>query len=183
MDAVTLYSIGHSNRAFQELLEILRAAGITTLVDVRAYPRSRRHPQFDADALRARLSTAAIAYHWAGRQLGGRRRPRPRSPHRALRDEGLRAYADHMDTAAFRAGAARLVNLAAASSAAMLCAEREPAECHRSLLADYLTLQGVHVRHLVQFGETREHVLRPEARRESATLIYDRHASGALGLD
>jgi uncharacterized protein (DUF488 family) len=65
----------------------------------------------------------------------------------------------------------------------MLCAERDPAQCHRSLIADYLTLLGARVLHLIAPGETHEHALSPAVRRESAALVYDRQVSGRLGLD
>lgn len=179
---LTLYTIGHGNRQIGELIALLKEAGVDTLVDVRAQPRSRHNPQFNDDALRLACESADIVYHWAGKQLGGMRAPRPDSPHRAL-DQSLRGFADHMDTETFQKGAAQLQNLAARGTCAILCAERDPARCHRSLIADYLTLQGACVLHLVAPGETREHVLSPEARRESAALVYDRQVSGDLGLE
>ncbi|MBI3778259.1 MAG: DUF488 domain-containing protein, partial [Gammaproteobacteria bacterium] len=162
-------------------ITLLKGAGVATLVDVRAQPRSRHNPQFNDDSLRAACERAGLAYHWAGRQLGGMRAPRADSPHVAL-DEGRRGFADHMDTEAFRKGASQLQHLAAQSACAILCAEREPAHCHRALIADFLVLQGVRVLHLIAPGETREHVLSSEARRESAALVYDRQVTGRLDL-
>ena len=178
---LTLYTVGHGNRKIEELISLLKETGVDTLVDVRAQPRSRRNPQFNDDALRLACENAAIVYHWAGRQLGGMRTPRPDSRHAAL-DEGLRGFADHMDTDAFQKGAYQLQQLAARGVCAVLCAERDPAQCHRSLIADYLTLQGARVVHLIAPGESREHMLSPEARRESAALVYDRLVSAQLGL-
>jgi uncharacterized protein (DUF488 family) len=179
---LTLYTVGHGNRKIEELVSLLKEAGVDTLVDVRAQPRSRHNPQFNDDALRLACENAGIVYHWAGRQLGGMRAPRPDSPHAAL-DENLRGFADHMDTDVFQKGASQLQHLAARGVCAMLCAERDPAQCHRSLIADYLTLQGARVVHLIARGETREHALSPAVRRESAALVYDRQVSGRLGLD
>ncbi len=181
MNTLTLYTVGHGNRQLEELIALLRDAGVATLVDVRAQPRSRHNPQFNDDSLRAACERAGLAYHWAGRQLGGMREPRADSPHAAL-DEGRRGFADHMDTEVFRKGASQLRHLAAQSACAVLCAEREPAHCHRALIADFLTLQGMRVVHLLAPGETREHVLSPEARRESAALVYDRQVTGQLDL-
>lgn len=181
MNALTLYTVGHGNRPLEELITLLKGAGVATLVDVRAQPRSRHNPQFNDDSLRAACERAGLAYHWAGRQLGGMREPRADSPHVAL-DEGRRGFADHMDTEVFRKGASQLRHLAAQSACAILCAERDPAQCHRALIADFLTLQGVRVAHLLAPGETREHVLSPEARRESAALVYDRQVTGRLDL-
>ncbi|MDH3310860.1 MAG: DUF488 domain-containing protein [Gammaproteobacteria bacterium] len=178
----TLYSVGHGNRTIEELLGLLKAAGVETLVDVRARPRSRHNPQFNDDALRLACDNAGITYHWAGRQLGGLRAPRAGSPHIAL-DEDRRGFADHMDTDVFRQAAMQLQNLAARGACAMLCAERDPVHCHRSLIADYLVLQGRRVLHLIDPGETREHLFSSEARRESAALIYDRQATRPLDLE
>ncbi|QKT04453.1 DUF488 family protein [Ectothiorhodospiraceae bacterium 2226] len=86
-----------------------------------------------------------------------------------------------MDSEAFARAAAQLQRLAARAPAAVLCAERDPAQCHRSLLADYLALRGVQVVHLLGPGVRRAHVLHPGARRESQRLVYDR-ASGTLDL-
>ncbi len=182
MNERELYTVGHSHRTLPALVELLRASGIHTVVDVRAHPHSARLPQFHGDALRAGVEQSGMVYHWAGRQLGGRRAPRPNSRHIALHEEGLRGYADFMDTEDFKRGAAQLLRLAGKDPTAMLCAERLPEHCHRSLISDYLVLQGVRVIHLLDPGETQEHQLRQEARRESAQLIYDRHATGTLDL-
>ncbi len=179
---LTLYTVGHGNRKIEELVSLLKEARVDTLVDVRAQPRSRHNPQFNDEALRLACEHAGIVYHWAGRQLGGMRAPRPDSPHRAL-EEDRRGFADHMDTEAFRKGAFQLQQLAANGVCAMLCAERDPAQCHRSLIADYLTLQGARVVHLIGPGEMHEHALSPEVRRESAALVYDRLVSGQLALE
>jgi uncharacterized protein (DUF488 family) len=177
-----LYTVGHSNRLLEDLVAIVRAAGIMTLVDVRQHPQSQRHPQFGEDSLRAALAASGIEYHWAGRQLGGHRQPQPESRHRALQTEGMRAYADYMDTDAFKRGAAQLMGLARRAPTAILCAERDPLHCHRSLIADYLILQGVDVVHLLEQAESQPHQLRPEARRESQQLVYDRFATAELPL-
>ncbi len=179
---LVVYTVGHSNRPLDGLLALLQRAGISNLVDVRAYPQSRRHPQFGEQALRAGIAGAGMSYHWAGRQLGGRRQPQADSPHRALSEPGFRAYADYMESAAFQSAAMQLLRLAGRGSTAILCAERRPERCHRSLIADYLSLQGVHVIHLIEPGEQRDHALSPQARRESGRLVYDRHATAALDL-
>lgn len=177
-----LYTIGHSNRGPDDFVAVLTAAGIRTVVDIRAQPHSARHPHFDQESLRDALTAADIQYHWAGRPLGGQRTPRADSPHTALASEGLRGYADLMDGEPFRKAVAQLLGLARRAPTAVLCAERDPLQCHRSLLSDYLILHGVEVMHLVDVGDTRAHQLRPEARRESLQLIYDRHTTAALPL-
>jgi uncharacterized protein (DUF488 family) len=178
----TVFTLGHSDRSLEQVMDLLRGAGINTLVDVRAQPHSRRHPQFEESSLRSAAEAAGMTYHWAGRQLGGRRPLAPTSRHKAL-EEGLRGYADYMETQAFQRAAAQLIGLAGRGATAILCAEREPERCHRSLIADYLILQGIAVVHLMSAGESREHQLRPEARRESAELVYDRQVTGSLELE
>lgn len=175
-----LFTVGHSNRTLDALVALLRSQQIATLIDVRAVPRSERHPQFSSDMLRAALESADIVYHWAGRQLGGRRLSRPDSPHHALAETGLRGFADYMDGEEFKRGVLQLRRLATRAPAAMMCAERLPENCHRSLIADYLVLQGVQVLHLLDPGDVREHQLRPEARRESGRLVYDRQMTAKL---
>jgi uncharacterized protein (DUF488 family) len=173
----TLHTLGHANRSFDELASMLQLAGVMTLVDVRQHPQSARHPHFAQESLRVALEGVGIQYHWAGRQLGGHRQPRATSRHTALTDAGLRGFADYMDGDAFKKGVAQLLNLANRESTAMLCAEGDPLHCHRSLIADYLTLQGIEVIHLIAPGQTRPHSLRAEVRRESQQLVYDRSAT------
>ena len=181
MSAGTLYTLGHGDRSMEEFVPLLTGQAIQTLVDVRAQPHSSRFPHFSMDALRKSMEEFEIVYHWAGRQLGGRRATRPDSPHRAL-EEGLRGYADYMETEYFQKNATQLVNLAASSRTAVFCAEKAPERCHRRLIADYLVLKGMEVIHLVAPDDARVHQLSREARRESAQLIYDRHLTGELRL-
>lgn len=177
-----LYTIGHSNRSLEAFVGLLQTAGIRTLVDVRQQPQSSRHPQFGQDNLRTALAEKGIEYHWAGRQLGGHRTPRTDSVHTALADDSMRGYADYMESEAFKKGITQLINLAGRASTAIMCAERDPRHCHRSLIADYLTLQGVDVIHLLD-TEPQPHQLRAEVRRESQQLVYDRFATAELPLD
>jgi len=182
MQAGTLFTVGHSNRTLNELVAMVTGAGITTLVDVRAEPKSRHNPQFNEDSLRAACLNASVTYHWAGRHLGGLRAVRADSPHVAL-TEGLRGFADHMETETFKKAAAQLSRMAASGPTAILCAEREPENCHRSLISDYLLLQGLRVIHLITADQRREHLLSPQARRESAALVYNRNTNTELALD
>ena len=180
-DALTLWTIGHSNRPVAELIAMLTQAAIATLVDVRAQPHSARNPQFNEESVRESCGQANIVYHWAGRHLGGKRARQFDSPHIAL-DEGRRGFADHMGTEVFQRAVSQVVNLAARGPTALLCAERDPQQCHRALIADYLLLQGMRVVHLIEPGNSHEHLLSPQARRESAALIYDRQATAELDL-
>lgn len=173
-----IWSVGHGTRTIDELLEILREAGIVTLVDVRSFPGSRRHPQFGASALRESATEAGIAYmHLRG--LGGRREPRPGSPHTALRVAAFRAYADHMATAEFQEDLVRLEAVAAVTRTAYLCAETLWWRCHRRMLSDLLTVRGWEVVHLLGPGKSEPHRLWDVARVADGRLVYD---GGALPL-
>lgn len=177
-----IYTIGHSNRSIEAFIEVLKSFAVTTLVDVRAYPRSRHYPWFCQDDLREALYPENIFYHWAGRHLGGMRTPRPQSVHVALEEDGFRAYADHMQTSEFQVAARQLINLSQKAVLAFMCAERRPEECHRHFLSDYLLLQGCEVEHIIETGTSYAHQLNVNARRESSELIYDRMSSGELNF-
>jgi uncharacterized protein (DUF488 family) len=170
----TFYAIGHGSRPVEEFLALLAERGVRTLVDVRARPGSTRHPQYAQEKLRRLLEAAGVQYHWAGRQLGGFRAPRSDSRHTALADDGLRGFADHMEGDDFQRAVRQLANLAAQQGPlAFMCAERDPAHCHRSLIADALVLRKCAVVHLLGAGADRPHALNSRARIESNHLVYD----------
>lgn len=169
-----IHTVGHSTRAIADFLALLRDAEVRVLVDVRRYPVSRRHPQFSREALRAGLLSAGIAYRHEA-DLGGHREPRPDSPNTAWRNDALRGYADHMASPAFQSA---LDRLAALEHPVVMCAEANPADCHRQLLADALVVRGVPVRHLLAPGRVEPHALHPRAVARGGTLVYP--AAGQL---
>ena len=124
-----------------------------------------------------------MVYHWAGRQLGGKRTGNAVSAHTALRSDDMRAYADHMATEVFRKGIQHLIQLAGKTPLAILCAEKLPQDCHRALIADYLLQLGISVRHIIDSEHILEHTLNPWARWKAPYLIYDRPSQGSLTLD
>ncbi|MGH2498636.1 MAG: DUF488 family protein [Candidatus Limnocylindria bacterium] len=173
-----IWSVGHGAREIAAFIALLRDARIETLADVRAFPGSRRHPQFGKDALRAALGAAAIAYEHIA-SLGGRRRTTAVSPHTALRVPAFRAYADHMASDEFAAAYARLGALASERRTAFCCAETPWWRCHRRLIADRLAVDGWEVRHLLRPGEAEPHRLPDVARLVDGRLVYD---GGAVAL-
>lgn len=175
-----LYTIGHSNHKQDEFIHILLRYAIATLVDIRTYPASKRFPQFDSETLRESLQQNAIIYHWAGKQLGGMRKPHSSSKHTAIKEEGMRGFADYMQTDMFHKAVVQLINLSRLNPTVIMCAEGAPAQCHRSLLADYLTIHGIEVIHLVNDATLQAHQFSSMARRESAELIYDRNVTSPL---
>ena len=168
----TLYTLGHSTRELDELIAILTGAGVTRLVDVRRYPGSRRSPHFARDSLSASLPEAGIRYEWRP-ELGGRRKPRPDTRHTAWRVAAFAAYADHMETPEFERAMAEVLEGALHSPTALMCAEARPEQCHRRLLADWLTVHGHRVIHLMTPTRATPHALPPFAREEDGRVVYD----------
>ena len=166
-----IWTVGHSTRQLEEFLELLAPHGIEAIADVRRYPGSRRLPHFSKDAFDASLAEARIAYaHFP--ELGGRRSPRPDSPNTAWRNDAFRGYADYMATDEFRAGIARLLELAQSARTAYMCAEALWWQCHRRLISDYLKAAGHEVIHILGPGKTELHPLMPPARIVDGRLTY-----------
>lgn len=180
---LTIHTLGHGSRSWEEFVALLTDPGIRCLVDVRRFPRSRRYPHFSRENLEQALPAVHVRYIWGGERLGGRRKARRHSPHTAIRTEGFKAYADHMGTEIFRRGVESLLALAGKAPVAVMCAERLPWRCHRFLLSDFLLLTGTRVVHLIEAGKRQEHRLSPLARREGKALIYDRTSPEQLELN
>jgi uncharacterized protein (DUF488 family) len=168
---LALFTVGHSTRGLDKLVELLREHEVTLLADVRTVPGSRRMPHFGGAALTAVLPRLGIDYVHLP-ELGGLRRPRPDSPNTGWRNESFRGYADHMATPEFQAGLDRLLALARDRGVAVMCAEAVPWRCHRSLIADALLARGVEARHIIGHGAARPHTLTPFARVEGARITY-----------
>jgi uncharacterized protein (DUF488 family) len=169
---VTLYTIGHSTRMLDELISVLQAHSIETLVDIRSFPMSRRLPHFNRESLDESLRNAGIKYVWM-KELGGRRKKiRDDSPHVALRSPSFRNYADYMLTPDFQQGISELLNLAQRSRMVYMCAERVYFRCHRMLVSDWLVAHGHEVQHIDAQGPTRPHRLTPEVRLVNEQVIY-----------
>lgn len=174
--SVTLFTIGHSTRSIDELVALLHREGIRALVDVRAFPMSRRHPHFNREALEVTLPGHGISYTHAP-ALGGRRRPRADSPNGAWRNPSFRAYADHMGTPAFRDAVTQLIAAASRAPTTIMCAEAVPWRCHRSLIADALVARGCEVRHVLD-ASTDRHTLMDIARVENGEVTYPGEPAG-----
>lgn len=168
----TIYTIGHSTRAQEEFLALLRAHGIARLVDIRAFPASRRHPQFNRESMAGWLGEAGIEYVWE-KELGGRRgKGLPDSPNKGLRNDSFRNYADYMLTPAFVEAAGRVVALAAERPNAIMCAEAVYFQCHRMLVSDWLTAHGHEVLHITDAKRPRPHKPTPEGRMVAGRWVY-----------
>ncbi|MFY9743853.1 MAG: DUF488 domain-containing protein [Candidatus Sulfotelmatobacter sp.] len=167
-----LYTIGHSTRPLEDLFETLQAHEIKTLVDIRAFPMSRRLPQFNRDSLETSSLAAGIRYVWMKALGGYRKKIREDSPNIALRNASFRNYADYMLTEEFEAAIAELTAMATESRTAYMCAERVYFRCHRMLVSDWLVAHGHEVMHIDATGPAKPHRLTAEGRIIDGKLIY-----------
>jgi uncharacterized protein (DUF488 family) len=165
-----VYTIGHSTRSSDELLRLLAEPEVKLVADVRAFPTSRRHPQFNREALSAWLGEAGVRYlHLRG--LGGRRDPVPGSPNGGWRERAFQGYADHMASEEFKQALGQLEQEARAVPTAIMCAEAVWWRCHRRLIADALVARGWRVEHLGFGGGGAVHELPPFAVVEPGGLV------------
>jgi uncharacterized protein (DUF488 family) len=167
-----LYTIGHSTRTLDELIAALKAHDIETLVDIRAFPMSRRLPQFNRESLEKSLPSAGIRYVWMKALGGYRKKVLAESPNVALHNDSFRNYADYMLAPEFQQAMAELVDLAEHSRTAYMCAERVYFHCHRMLVSDWLVAHGHEVMHIDAEGPVKPHRLTSEARVIDGRLIY-----------
>lgn len=169
-----LVTIGHSNHSLAAFLDLLQSHGVNLIADIRRIPKSSRHPHFSRDALDAALAAAGIGYrHFEA--LGGMRQPQPKSPNGAWREAAFQGYADHMDTPAFQQALSAVIALSRERTVAAMCAEADPSQCHRQILADAMVARGVDVIHLLgSSGGFRSHSLTAHARvdEESGRVTY-----------
>ena len=143
MDERLLYTIGHGARSWEDFEAVLRGWGVRTIVDVRRYPVSRRHPQFSQRAMRGRLEEAGIEYAVLGQHLGGR-----------IPDG--RSYEAYMASDDFERGVFLLEEAASDGQAAILCAETSPWQCHRRHIAEAMRTRGWRVVHLIDAERAEE---------------------------
>ncbi len=165
------YTIGHSTRALDEFMPLLREYGVALVVDVRTVPRSRHVPQFSRESLTAALREHGFDYLWLP-ELGGLRKAVAGSTLNAgWRNGSFRGYADYMQTDSFWQGIARLEQVVPRPPA-LMCAEAVPWRCHRSLIADALLLRGHAVTDILGPGQARVHARTVFARVRNGRLIY-----------
>jgi len=168
-DAV--FTVGHSTLAIERFVALLKTYGILRLADVRTVPRSRRNPQFNADALASALRAEDIDYVPLP-SLGGLRHARKDSPNTGWRNDSFRGYADYMQTPAFAEGLDALIRMSREARTAIMCAEAVPWRCHRSLVADALEVHGITAIEILSEKNARLHKLTPFARIDGTTVTY-----------
>lgn len=168
-----LRTVGHGTASQEAFTELLTAAGIEALVDVRIGPGSRKFPHFGKDALEQWLPEAGIDYRWE-KQLGGFRKLLPDSPDVALRNDSFRAYAGYMRSPEFAEALDGLLAQAGRTRTVIMCSETLWWRCHRRLIADNaVLLRNIAVDHLMPGGKHTIHVPTSGVRVADSGLTYD----------
>ena len=166
-----VFTVGHSTLSSEQFVAVLRAYDIGRLADVRTVPRSRRNPQFNADALASALRAENIEYVPLP-SLGGLRHARKDSPNGGWRNASFRGYADYMQTPEFESGLDALIRMSREKRTAIMCAEAVPWRCHRSLVADALEAREIPVVEILSVKSARMHKLTPFARVDGTRVTY-----------
>ena len=167
----SILTVGHSTRTLEDLIRLLKAHGVKLVVDVRTIPRSKRNPQFNQESLPGSLRTSGMDYIHL-KELGGLRHPKVDSENKAWKNLSFRGFADYMQTAEFEAGLERLIILSHERTVAIMCAEALPWRCHRSLIADALSVRGIPVEHIMTEKTRTKHVMTKWAHTEGIKITY-----------
>jgi uncharacterized protein (DUF488 family) len=143
-----IYTIGHSKHPIERFVALLQQHSIDALADVRSMPYSRFNPQFNKEKLQGSLGTAGIRYVFLGEELGARSKDVS-----CYDEDGRVSYASLARTALFQSGIERLLTGMQQHRIAIMCAEREPLDCHRTILVSReLEKAGVPVTHILPDG-------------------------------
>jgi len=168
---IIVYALGHSTRTIDAFIEILQAHSISMLVDIRTIPRSRHNPQFSEAELKKSLEDKCVTYTHFG-ELGGLRKAKKDSVNTGWQNASFRGFADYMQTREFASAIRKLMQLAKQGRVAIMCAEGNPFRCHRSLVADALTVRKVRVLHISSKTSVREHTLTKFAKINGTKIMY-----------
>ena len=166
-----VFTVGHSTLPIERFIALLQTYGIERLVDIRTMPRSRHNPQFNNTALAGSLTVAHLEYV-PMQALGGLRHARKDSPNTGWRNGGFRGYADYMQSEEFQDALETLIQMSRQKRVAIMCAEAVPWRCHRSLVADALSVRGVPVVEILSEGSYRTHKLTAFAQVEGTQITY-----------
>ena len=167
-----ILTIGHSTRPIDDFRKILSTYRVTTLIDVRSFPRSFKNPQFNTGVIGLELSKDRIQYVWS-EKLGGRRKGLGNlSRNTCWKNKSFRNYADYMETSQFREGIEQLLQLGESGTVALMCAESLYWRCHRSMIADFLLSKGIEVTHILDVKHIQLHQYTGCARIIDGELTY-----------
>jgi len=170
MEDKKLYTIGHSTLGILEFVDLLKSFGVKTLGDVRAFPMSRRQPQFNKENLDQSLSREGISYIHLP-ELGGRRSFDPELPDYGWRHKSFAGYAQYQQTDEFKEAIQKVENMAEKEPTAIMCAEKLWWKCHRRMISDYMENQGWDVLHIIDPGKCDRHVISPQFKGHQASLF------------
>ncbi len=173
---LTIHTIGHSTHTIEEFIGILAAHGIEQVIDVRTIPKSRHNPQFNSDELKKSLKENGILYEHMP-ALGGLRHAKKDSLNMGWENASFRGFADYMQTPEFAEGLLKLIELSDTKKTALMCAEAVPWRCHRSLIADALTVRGIPVLDIMSKTSVKPHSITPWARVEGTSITYPKQAT------
>src|SRR5579883_662126 len=166
------YTLGFSNRTWEDTLDILSAFNIERLVDIHTLPGSKHTPQFNLENLQAQLPKADIEYIHM-KNLGGLRKPRKDSTENsAWQNSGFRGYADYMQTPAFETALSELVRLIQEKTTVYCCTEAVFWRCHRQLVSDALVVRGYQIGHIFTTSKVEEHKLTKFLKVEGTRVTY-----------
>lgn len=147
-----IYTIGHSNHSIEQFVDLLKHHGITAIADVRSAPYSRYNPQFNKEALSASLEKEEIAYVFLGKELGAR------SDDPSCYENGQVDFSRVAERAEFKSGLERVIQGSEKYRIALMCAEKEPLDCHRTILVCHnLKRYGVNIKHIFPDGVLEDH--------------------------
>jgi len=166
------FTIGHSTRTSAELISVLLAYNIETVLDVRKFPRSVMNPQFNSEIIKQELTKNGMGYKWF-ENLGGRREGfGEKSMNRCWKNKSFRNYADYMETKPFHNAAQELFEIINANPVVIMCAEALHWRCHRSLISDFLKSRGIRVIHIWDAQHSTEHKFTECAKLLAGRLTY-----------
>ena len=170
--ASRIFTVGHSTRAINGLVQLLIGHNVSILADVRSFPRSPKNPQFNSETFGPELAKSGIRYALSPK-LGGRRKGSgTESKNTCWKNKSFRNYADYMETSSFREGIEEILQLSREGTVAIMCAEALYWRCHRSMIADFLKAKGFEVTHILDETHTRQHEYTQCAKIGGSELSY-----------
>ena len=172
----TIFTIGHSTRELKDFIEILKEYEINLIVDIRTIPKSRYNPQFNSEILQKKLKEVGIKYLHL-EKLGGLRPPKKDSLNLGWKNLSFRGFADYMQTKEFLEGLNELISLSKKENVAIMCAEAVPWRCHRSLIADALSLREIKVIHIINKNSSLNHKITLFAKINKREITYPNNGS------
>ncbi len=166
-----IFTIGYSTRSMDAFIELLKAHDVKIVIDIRTIPKSRHCPDYNKEELKLFLKKAKIGYRHI-KELGGLRHTSKDSINTGWTNPSFRGFADYMQTPAFQVGLEKLEKIAKTKRCVLMCAEGNPWRCHRSLIADALTIKKYKVFHVQSKKSAKAHQLTSFLQIKNGQLVY-----------